>query len=156
MPFFLKPVGVGVLLSVLLLGCSKQEKEVPQPEPVPAVTSLTLTTLTPTAGATLTRASTLTAQLAYSLAATETSPYGYRVAIQFAKVNSTTTTAINPSSINLTERTGTVTLQYPLELIWDRTNLALAHPITCYYYLQRVNATNSTVIAKTAAQSFTE
>lgn len=141
-------------LSLLLLGCDKKKE--PQPTPLPKVTSLTLASLTPAAGATVSRASTITAQLNYSLADDETSSYGYRVAIQFATATSTSTFATNPSTLELKERKDTVTLQYPLSLIWDRTNPAPLRPIKCYYYLQRVNASGSTVIAQTAAQTFTE
>jgi hypothetical protein len=141
-------------LSLLLIGCDKKKE--PQPTPQPEVTSLTLVSLTPAAGSTVSRASTLTAQLNYSLADNENSTYGYRVAIQFATTNSNTTFATSPSILDLKERKGTVTLQYPLSLVWDRTSPATLHPITCYYYLQRVNASGSSVIAQTTAQKFTE
>lgn len=155
MSSFLTLSGTGFLLSVLLFGCGKKEEAVP-PAPTPAVTSLTLESLTPATGAKVARTSTLTAQLKYSLADSETAPGGYRVAIQFATANSTSTFAVGASTVTLTERQGTVTLRYPLELIWDLTNPALARPITCYYYLQRVNGSSSSVIARTAAQTFTE
>jgi len=148
-----KPVAA-LWLSLLLLGCDKKKE--PQPTPQPEVTSLTLASLTPAAGSNVSRASTITAQLNYSLADNETSSYGYRVAIQFVTANSTSTFATNPSTLDLKERKGTVTLQYPLSLVWDRTNPAPIRPITCYYYLQRVNASGSSVIAQTTAQKFTE
>jgi hypothetical protein len=78
------------------------------------------------------------------------------VSIQFATPNSTSTFATGPSTVTLPNRKGTVTLTYPLDLIWDRTNPGPTHPITCYYYLQRVNGSSSTVIARTVAQTFTE
>ena len=155
MSFSLKSAGTTFLLS-LLLGCGKKE-ETAQPAPVtPAVTSLTLESLTPAAGATVSRTSTITAQLKYSLADSETSADGYRVAILFAAANSTNTFSVGANTVTLPDRKGTLTLQYPLSLIWDRTNLAPAHPLKCYYYLQRMNGNTSNVIAQTPAQTFTE
>jgi hypothetical protein len=158
MLFSLKFSGAGLLLSLLLLGCGKKEEVVqPTPTPAPEVTSLTLESLTPAAGALVSRTSTITAQLKYSLADSETSSEGYQVAIQFATANSTSTLANGPSTVTLTDRKGTVTLQYPLRLIWDSTNPAVAHPISCSYYLLRLNSpTSSRVIAQIPAQKFTE
>ncbi|MFD2719703.1 hypothetical protein ACFST9_13325 [Hymenobacter monticola] len=155
MAFSLKSSAMGFLCS-LLLSCGKKE-EAAKPAPVPPeVTSLTLESLTPAAGAIVSRTSTLTAQLKYSLADGETSSDGYRVAILFASTTSNSTFSVGSNNVTLPNRKGTLTLQYPLSLIWDRTNPAPAHPITCYYYLQRVSGNTSTVIAQTPAQTFTE
>ena len=90
------------------------------------------------------------------MADSATSADGYRVAILFAAANSTNTFSVGANTVTLPDRKGTLTLQYPLSLIWDRTTPAPAHPLKCYYYLQRMNGNTSNVIAQTPAQTFTE
>ncbi|GAB2963949.1 hypothetical protein GCM10027048_36480 [Hymenobacter coalescens] len=153
----IRKTGASALLlgTLLLAGCGKKDNN---PPAQPAVTAISIASLTPAPGTQVSRATTIDATLNYSLADSETSAYGYRVSILF-KSTTGSTFAINPSSVDLTARKGTVSMSYPLSRFWDRTTSPMpARPITCYFYLQRnTNGTGqSEVIAKTDALVFPE
>ncbi len=147
----------GLALSLTLLGCGKTEETPTPTPPVVPKNELTVASLTPAAGTLVSRSSTITATLNYSLADTETSEFGYRVSLQFQSVNPSSTFSGTNGSVVLPNKKGTITISTPLSSIWDRTSPAPLHPITCYFYLQRMtSATSSDVAIKTAAITFTE
>lgn len=147
--------GTCALLGLTLLGCGKKDDAAPAE---PATTSLTLATMQPAAGAVVSKSSTINATLNYTLADNETSEFGYRVAIQFQSTAFGVTFASGSSAVTLTDRKGTVSFSYPLASVWNQTSPVLQHPVTCYFYLQRLTSAGgqSYVIAKTPAQVFTE
>jgi len=139
-----------LFLMLMLLGCGKEEEATP-------TNSITLVTMTPAAGAKVSRSSTISATVNYTLAADEASEFGYRVSIQFESAFNGTF-ALNPSHVTVTDRKGTIQMNYPLAGVWDLYNSReLQHPVTCYFYLDRMTDDGrSTVIAKTQALTFTE
>ncbi|MBG8555194.1 hypothetical protein [Hymenobacter guriensis] len=146
-----------VLLLVAVLagfaGCGKKDDQ-------PPVNSISIASITPKPGAKLTSSSTITAQLKYTLADSENSEYGYQVAILFKTNDPNSTSSINPNSVTVTDRKGTVTISYPVERVWNSPGFyAASHPLTCYFYLQRLTTNGggqSSVIAKTDAQVYSE
>jgi len=155
-------VSAYLFLLLSLFSCGEKEEEVAPPK-VAATNSITLVSMTPAAGAKVSKSSTISATVDYTLADDEASEFGYRVAILFQSTASGTTFAVNPSSVNsssvvVTDKKGTVKLMYPLASIWDASiPHQLQHPVTCYFYLQRLTSpSQSTVIAKTPALTFTE
>ncbi|MCC2546382.1 hypothetical protein LJY25_07990 [Hymenobacter sp. BT175] len=149
--------GAGLTLTFALLGCGETDETPTPTPPVASKNELTIATLTPAAGALVSRSTTVTATLNYNLDDSEKSEYGYRVTLQFQSTNPSTTFSGSNGTVVLPNRKGTVSISTPLSSIWDRTNPAPLHPITCYFYLQRLtSATSSEVIAKTSAITFTE
>jgi hypothetical protein len=102
--------------------------------------------------------SVIKAKLAYRLAPTEQSEYGFAVSIKFKG----TTPGLTYSKgrlgqLTITQCADTLTLEYPMaEILGDAR---LARPITCYFYLHR-NTTpapgRSIVVAKTPPIIFKE
>ncbi|TGE24021.1 hypothetical protein E5K00_02055 [Hymenobacter aquaticus] len=98
----------------------------------------------------------ITARLAYSLAAQEQAPDGYEVSIKFQTPNPRVTfSSTLLGQVKLTQRRDTLTLSYPLAVIWN--NPKLLRPLTCYFYLHRnLGNGRSTVIAQTPPIVFRE
>ncbi len=99
---------------------------------------------------------TIKAVLKYSIAEDIHSDFGFSISIKFVSTTEGRTFSSGPDAeIELTERDGEVPLQYPLELIWNHSDLK--HPISCYFYLHKqTSETSSTVIAKTEEISYME
>lgn len=100
--------------------------------------------------------SVMKARLAYHLAATEQSSYGFAVSIKFqGTAPGLTYSKGRQGQVTITQRADTLTIEYPMaEIVGDAR---LSHPITCYFYLHRNLAPGrSRVIAKTPPIVFKE
>jgi hypothetical protein len=152
-------VSAYLFLLLSLFSCDDKEEETAPPK-VPATNSITLVTMTPAAGEKVSKSSTITATLDYTLADDEASEFGYRVAIYFQPTVSGSTFAVGRNHEIVTDKKGTIKLTYPLASIWDApasVPYQLQHPVTCYFFLQRLTAPGqSTIIARTPALTFTE
>ncbi|GAB3586432.1 hypothetical protein [Hymenobacter daeguensis] len=106
--------------------------------------------------ATLTPQSVIRAKLAYHLAETEQSAYGFAVSIKFQSTTPGMTFSDGvQGQATVTARHDTLTLSYPVAAI--RRNDRLQRPVTCYFYLHRnTGPSRSTVLAKTTAITFQE
>ena len=100
--------------------------------------------------------SVIRARLAYHLAPTEQSDYGFAVSIKFRG----TTLGLTYSKgrlgqVAITQRADTLTIEYPMAAILG--DIRLSHPLTCYFYLHRNLAPGrSRVIAQTPPIIFKE
>ena len=96
------------------------------------------------------------AKLAYELADTEQSAYGFAVSIKFQSTDPHRTFSDGKlGNATVTARHDTLTITYPVAAL--RHNAWLQRPLTCYFYLHRNTAPGrSTVIAKTPAIVFQE
>jgi hypothetical protein len=112
--------------------------------------------LSPEPGSVVSSQDTIKAVLKYSIAEDIHSDFGFSISIKFVSTTAGRTFSINSNAvIKLTERDGEVPLQYPLELIWNHSDLK--HPISCYFYLHKQTSdTSSTVITKTEEISYME
>ncbi len=121
-----------------------------------ATTYIEVIDLIPQTGSTISASDTIAAVLKYAIDNAVQSDYGFSISVKFASVNEGQTFSIGQDAeIVLTEKTGTVTHAYPLDLIWNHADLK--HPVSCYFYLHRkTSQTSSTVIAKTAEIKYTE
>lgn len=106
--------------------------------------------------ATLTSKSVLKAKLAYRIANTEQSEFGFAVSIKFQSNKPGMTFSDGQLGVATVKvKQDTITLSYPMAAI--RHNSLLRRPITCYFYLHRNTAPDrSTVIAKTDPVVFQE
>lgn len=125
---------------------------------VPDGSTLTLLQLNQPPCAVPNARSVFKAKLAYRLAASEQSEYGFAVSIKFRG----TTPGLTYSKgrlgqVAISQRADTLTLEYPMaEILGDGR---LARPITCYFYLHRNTSPapgRSRVIAQTPALVFKE
>lgn len=100
--------------------------------------------------------SVIKARLAYHLAPAEQSAYGFEVSIKFQGATPGLTYSKGPRDrVTITQRTDTLTIEYPMAKIWG--DARLGHPITCYFYLHRNLAPGrSRVVAKTSPIVFQE
>lgn len=135
-----------LLTGLTLMGCKKDEAK-PTPPP-PPTNSLKLVTVTPAAGSRISAASTINAQVDYTLADDEQSSYGYTVFMQFK----TSSGSVGSASVTVTERAGRVDLAGPLSSFWAR----IEHPVTCYLYLGRKTSTSGTTPIQRVELTFTE
>jgi hypothetical protein len=105
---------------------------------------------------TLTAKSVLKAQLAYRIADTAQSKYGFAVSIKFQSTRAGMTFSDGRlGEVTVKVKQDTLTLSYPMSAV--RQNALLKRPITCYFYLHRNTAPGrSTVIAKTGPVIFQE
>lgn len=112
--------------------------------------------LSPEPGSVVSSQDTIKAVLKYSIAEDIHSDFGFSISIKFVSTTAGRTFSIDPNAeIKLTERDGEVSLQYPLEFIWNHSDLK--HPISCYFYLHKqTSETSSTVITKTEEISYME
>jgi hypothetical protein len=96
------------------------------------------------------------ARLAYRLAPSEQSEYGFAVSIKFrGTVPGLTYSKGRLGQATLTQRADTLTIEYPLAAIVG--DARLSQPITCYFYLHRNTAPGrSRVIAQTPPIIFKE
>lgn len=118
--------------------------------------TITILDLSPEPLSVISSQDTIKAVLKYSIVEDILSDFGYSISIKFVSTTAGRTFSINPNAeIELTERNGEVPLQYPLELIWNHSDLK--HPISCYFYLhEQTSDTSSIVIAKTEEISYME
>src|SRR5213593_3423258 len=100
-----------------------------------SVGSIDVVSLTPEAGSSVDRNTVITVELRYSIDNFQTKQNRYAVSINFQKRDSRTSTfSSGPGdAVVLKEASGTVTLTYPLESIWD--NPKLRKPVVVYFYL---------------------
>ncbi len=119
-------------------------------------TFIEILSLVPEVESILTVNDTIAASLRFAIAEDIQSDFGFSISIKFVSVVEGQTFSIGPqSSVELSERTGTVNLSYPLEQIWLNNNLK--HPVSCYFYLhQKLSETSSKVIARTTVIIYTE
>lgn len=119
---------------------------------------ISIRSLLPTLKDNFSKSSTISAQLNYAIAEEEKSDYGFEISIKFVSTQNNTTFSMTTDSSNVpvSEKEGTVTINYPMEIIWD--NPRLKHPVTCMFYLHKKTSSsgNSTVIAKTIPITFYE
>lgn len=138
-------LGAALLTSLALTGCKKEESK---PAPPPPVNSIKLVSVTPAAGSRISANTTINAQVDYTLADDEQSPYGYTVFMQFKTGSGST----GPTSVAVTERAGRVDLSGPLSSFWSR----IEHPVTCYLYLGRKTSPSNTTTLERVELTFTE
>jgi hypothetical protein len=102
--------------------------------------------------------SVIKAKIAYRLAPSEQSEYGFAVSIKFQEVTPGRTFSQGQlGQVAVTQRADTLTIEYPMAGIIGNTRLS--HPITCYFYLHRNTSPapgSSRVIAKTPPIVFQE
>lgn len=112
--------------------------------------------ITPAAQAFLTPQDTIEATLEYFISNEITSDYGFKVSIKFTSTTAGQTFSIGSvASVSITEKKSTVSIIYPLALIWDHSSLK--HPVSCYFYLhQYTSVTSSNVIAETDEIAYQE
>jgi len=122
--------------------------------------TINILNLSPETQSIVTSQDTIKALLEYSIGKDVTSEFGFLIAILFVSTTEGKTFSVGPNNqIELVDRDGEVTLEYPLESIWN--NIELKHPITCYFYLEKITAEtplgrSSVVIAKTEAINYME
>ncbi len=118
--------------------------------------SIEINNLIPEPGSVITSHDTLTASLLYSISDDIQSDFGFSISIKFVSIIEGQTFSVGPNSqIEVMQKEGNVTLEYPLELIWNHQNLK--HPISCYFYLHKMTSeTTSTVIARTVEINYNE
>ena len=145
---------VFTFLAVLLAFISC--KESPTENNNVSETSIEILYLAPESETTITSNDTIIATLRYSIADDIQSEFGFSISIKFTSTLEGRTFSIGPNStIELTERDGDVTLDYPLDLIWNHSDLK--HPISCYFYLHKYTSeTTSSVLAKTSEINYYE
>jgi len=120
------------------------------------VSSVAITSLSPDPGATVTPKDTIIASLRYAIADNVQSDYGFQVSIKFESTTPGTTFSVGETAqVDLLEREGNVTIEYPLQTIWNFQNLK--HPVACYFYLHKMTSVNSSiVIAQTVRIAYQE
>ena len=118
--------------------------------------SIEIDNLIPESGSTITVNDTISASLLYSIADDIQSAFGFSVSIKFVSINEGETFSIGTSAdIEVVQREGAVTLEYPLDIIWNHQNLK--HPISCYFNLHKeTSETSSTIIARTVEINYNE
>jgi len=121
-----------------------------------AATYIEVAELVPAAGSMISASDTIAAILKYAIDNAVQSDYGFSISVKFTSVNEGQTFSIGQDTdISLTEKAGTITHTYPLDMIWNHADLK--HPVSCYFYLHKeTSQTSSTVIAKTAEIKYTE
>lgn len=141
-----------VAVSLLFISCKNSTTESTND----TETFIEILNLAPEPGSTITLNDTIIATLRYSIAADIESQFGFSISIKFASTVEGRTFSIGPGSgIELNEKNGDVTLAYPLDIIWNHSDLK--HPISCYFYLhKKTSETSSTVIAKTTEINYME
>ncbi|WP_426058135.1 hypothetical protein [Hymenobacter sp. B1770] len=123
---------------------------------VPSGNAIALLTLNQPPCTTLTPKAVIRAKLAYHLAETEQSDYGFAVSIKFQSTDPRMTFSDGDLGVvAVTAHHNTLTLSYPVAAI--RRNDRLKRPVTCYFYLHRNTAPGrSMVLAKTEPIVFQE
>lgn len=108
--------------------------------------SIELISLTPEAGSPVDRQSTITAQLRFTIDNFKDKKDRYRISINFQDRNSRASTfRKGPGGmITLDQASGTVTLEYPLDRIWDDPKLR--KPLRVYFYLHERTGKQETVV----------
>jgi hypothetical protein len=136
---------VCLLLFLFFISC----KDNPTESETDSDTWIIVEEITPLAQSVLTAQDTIEATLEYAISNEITSDYGFTVSIKFTGTTAGQTFSIgSAAAVSITERKSTVSLNYPLELIWNHSSLK--HPVSCYFYLhQYTSTTSSKVIAKT-------
>jgi len=125
-----------VLISVVFAGMPNPKSE----------GSIELISLTPEAGSTVDRQSTIVAQLRFTIDNFKDKKDRYRISINFQDRNTRAATfSKGPGGmITLDQASGTVTLEYPLDRIWDDPKLR--KPLRVYFYLHERTGKNETVV----------
>jgi hypothetical protein len=111
--------------------------------------SIELISLTPEGGSSVDRGSTITAQLRFTIDNFKDKKDRYKVSINFQERESRAATfSKGPGDmIALIEATGTITLAYPLDRIWDDPRLR--KPLVVYFYLHEHTGKRETVVLDT-------
>jgi hypothetical protein len=141
------------LFMFALLSCSDQD---PNENPVfPVENSIEIVSIAPPPNSTLTKESVISANLRYTLAPDEKSEYGYKIWIQFTKPGDSTSYSIQPNSVDLNSRAGTVSLDHAILEEWQSADTR--HPIQIHYSLIRKTSLSSNkLLVKTPKVDYTE
>ena len=142
-----------LMLAVLILHCGESTT---QSEEENAETFIEIESLDPQANQVLSATDTIRASLKYAIAGDISSDFGFSISIKFASKTIGETFSIGaPAAVDISERSGTTSIEYPMELIWSNQNLH--HPVSCYFYLhQMTSETASKVIARTPEIAYSE
>jgi len=147
-------VTVVILITFLLLfiSCKESTTDISNERE----STIEILDLSPEAQSIVSSQDTIKAILRYSIAPDIQSEFGFSISIKFVSTTAGRTFYIGSNAeIEITDRDGQVILKYPLDLVWNYSDLK--HPISCYFYLHKeTSETSSTVIAKTEEIDYME
>jgi hypothetical protein len=108
--------------------------------------SIELTSLTPEAGSTVDRSSVITAQLRFAIDNFRKNQDRYQISVKFQSIESRAVTfSKGPEDVvMLGDRSGSITMVYPLHRVWDDPKLR--KPIVMYFYLHERTGKRDTVV----------
>ena len=146
------PLFICMAILICLNGCEDNPTE----SNLNSESSITIVSLIPEPESTITSNDTIRATLAYSIASDVQSDFGFTISIKFVSIIEGQTFSVGEAAqTELILREGNVTMNYPLELIWDHQNLK--QPVSCYFYLHKMTSqTSSSVLARTTEIGYNE
>jgi hypothetical protein len=136
---------LGTTLLLLFHSC----KDNPAENENESDTWINIVDLIPESQAVVNSNDTIKVELSYSISDEIQSDYGFRISIKFVSTTEGQTFSLGDAAqVEISQKQGTVSLNYPLNLVWNYDKLR--RPISFYFYLHKMTSeTSSTVIAKT-------
>ena len=134
---------VVLILALCLVMCPLMLGGMPKPK---SGGTLDLITLSPEAGTSVGRDSVITAELRFTIDNFKNKKDRYHISIQFVTKGSRAATfSKDPGNVvMLNEASGTITLAYPLDHVWDDPQLR--KPLTIYFFLHERTGTRGSVV----------
>ena len=125
-----------IFITSLILGLYSC-KDSPTENESESETWINIVDLTPQSQSVVSSIDTIKAELSYSISDEIQSDFGFRVSIKFVSTTEGQTFSLGDAAqVEISEKKGTVSLNYPLNLVWNYDKLR--RPISFYFYLHKM------------------